>query len=203
MSPALAALVLYLAYLLIAFGLRAWVMCRRTGTTGYRGLSGKTGSTRWWGGILFAAALLAGLAAPALQLTGIIPAITVLDTPLVHGTGVVLVLLGTATTLAAQQAMGTTWRVGVDAEERTELVRSGLFAIVRNPFFTALLTTAAGLALLAPNLIALAALAMLFVAVELQVRAVEEPYLLATHGNAYRNYTRSVGRFLPSIGTGR
>ena len=29
----------------------------------------------------------------------------------------------------------------MDDEERTELVRSGLFALVRNPFFTALLTT--------------------------------------------------------------
>lgn len=201
MNSAVAALFLYLAYLLVAFGLRAWIMHHRTGSTGYRGLSGKLGSARWWGGILFAAALIAGLAAPALQLTGLAPAITILNTPPLHALGFVLVLLGAAATLAAQHAMGATWRVGVDAHERTELVRTGLFALVRNPFFTALLTTATGLCMLAPNPVALAALATLFVAVQLQVRAVEEPYLLATHGEAYRSYTSTVGRFIPGIGT--
>lgn len=167
MSPAVAALFLYLAYLLVAFGLRAWIMRRRTGSTGYRGRSGKVGSARWWGGILFAAALIAGLAAPALQLTGIASEITLLNTATLHVGGVVLVLLGTVATLAAQHAMGVTWRDGVDAGERTELVRTGLFALVRNPFFTALLLTATGLFLLASNPVALAALATLFIAVQL------------------------------------
>ncbi|MFZ3348795.1 MAG: hypothetical protein WA248_27530 [Mycobacterium sp.] len=35
---------------------------------------------------------------------------------------------------------------------------------------------------------------------ELQVRRVEEPYLLAKHGAAYRRYTASVGRFIPGVG---
>ena len=35
---------------------------------------------------------------------------------------------------------------------------------------------------------------------ELQVRAVEEPYLLRTHGDAYRAYAARVGRFLPGVG---
>ncbi|TSD62428.1 methyltransferase family protein [Aeromicrobium piscarium] len=200
MIPAATALVLYLAYLLVAFGLRSWLMNQRTGSTGYRGLSGTVGSARWWGGVLFATALLAGLAAPALQLADFVPAITMLNTALLNTIGVVLVLIGTAATLAAQHAMGTTWRVGVDAEERTELVQTGLFALVRNPFFTALLTTATGLFLLAPNPIALAALAVLFVAVQLQVRVVEEPYLLAVQEDAYRNYAHATGRFLPGIG---
>ncbi len=119
MSPVVAALVFYLAYLLIAFGLRAWIMHRQTGSTGYRGLSGKVGSARWWGGILFAAALIAGLAAPALQIIGLAPAITFIDTPPLHAAGFVLVLPGSAATLAAQHAMGMTWRVGGDATERT------------------------------------------------------------------------------------
>ena len=201
MIAALTALILYLAYLVIAFGLRAWIMHRRTGSTGYRGLSGRPGSARWWGGVLFAAALLAGCATPALQLTGLTPAIAILNAPTIHAIGLALALLGTTATLAAQHAMGITWRVGVDTEERTELVRSGLFALVRNPFFTALLITATGLVLLAPNPIALAALATLVIAVQVQVRAIEEPYLLALHGGAYRDYARATGRFLPRIGT--
>ena len=37
-------------------------------------------------------------------------------------------------------------------------------------------------------------------AIELQVRAVEEPYLEHTHGVTYRTYGSRVGRFLPGLG---
>jgi protein-S-isoprenylcysteine O-methyltransferase Ste14 len=40
----------------------------------------------------------------------------------------------------------------------------------------------------------------LFVAIELQVRAVEEPYLLQMHGDAYADYAVRVGRFVPAMG---
>jgi protein-S-isoprenylcysteine O-methyltransferase Ste14 len=93
--------------------------------------------------------------------------------------------------------MGTAWRVGVLSEERTVLVTSGAFRYVRNPFFTATLVTAAGLALLTPNLVAAAAVAILAAAIEIQVRQVEEPHLRQVHGEAYERYTAVTGRFLP------
>jgi len=37
--------------------------------------------------------------------------------------------------------------------------------------------------------------------VKIQVRLVEEPYLLRTHGPAYARYAQRVGRFLPGLGT--
>ena len=40
----------------------------------------------------------------------------------------------------------------------------------------------------------------LVVGLELHVRRVEEPYLLRTHGDAYRTYAASAGRFVPGIG---
>lgn len=43
-------------------------------------------------------------------------------------------------------------------------------------------------------------LATLVTAIQLQVRVVEEPYLLRTHGKQYRHYGAQVGRFLPGIG---
>jgi protein-S-isoprenylcysteine O-methyltransferase Ste14 len=48
-----------------------------------------------------------------------------------------------------------------------------------------------------PSVLALVALV---VAVELQVRAVEEPYLRAMHGSAYAAYAARAGRFVPGIG---
>lgn len=196
------ALILYLGYLAVVFGLRTWLLYRRTGTTGYRGLSGPVGSPGWWGGIGFIVALLAGLAAPALQLLGHLVPFDVLDSSGVRAIGFTLTLTAGALTLIAQQAMGRHWRIGVKEDETTELVRSGIFALVRNPFFSALLITATGLTLLAPNPLAVTALIALLGAVELQVRAVEEPYLRTVHGSAYADYTARVGRFVPGIGTG-
>ena len=37
-------------------------------------------------------------------------------------------------------------------------------------------------------------------AVEVSVRSAEEPYLLRIHGDEYRDYMASVGRFFPGIG---
>jgi protein-S-isoprenylcysteine O-methyltransferase Ste14 len=36
--------------------------------------------------------------------------------------------------------------------------------------------------------------------VQVQVRLVEEPYLLRVHGDAYRAYAARTGRFVPGVG---
>jgi protein-S-isoprenylcysteine O-methyltransferase Ste14 len=114
--------------------------------------------------------------------------------------GGVLTVAGLAATLYAQVAMGASWRIGVDPGERTVLVTSGPFAVVRNPIFAAMLPTSLGLVLLVPNVVAVVGFGALVVALGVQTRAVEEPYLLATHGDAYAAYAGRVGRFLPGVG---
>ncbi|MFF1291710.1 MULTISPECIES: methyltransferase family protein [unclassified Streptomyces] len=195
---ALAALALYGIWLLSAFGVRMLSQYRRTGDTGFRGLSGTPGSASWWAGVLFVVALLGAAAAPAATLAGL--PLLVDDAPAVHGAGVVVAAFGVVGTLAAQRAMGASWRVGVDQDERTALVRGGPFALVRNPVFTAMAGTALGLTLMVPNVLALASLASLVIAVELQVRVVEEPYLREAHGSAYLEYAARAGRFVPGMG---
>jgi len=192
------ALVSYAVYIAVTFGLRAWLMMRRTGSTGFKGVSGRPGSIEWWGGVLFVVALGLGALAPVLDLAGVVPAFRA-SAPLT-ALGAALGLAGVAGTLAAQSSMGASWRVGVDARERTDLVTAGPFRFVRNPIFSFVLLTALGLALLVPNVVALAGLFALWVAVELQVRLVEEPYLVHTHGDRYLAYARRVGRFFPFCG---
>ncbi|MFJ8855955.1 methyltransferase family protein [Streptomyces sp. NPDC102437] len=192
-----AALVLYLGWAVFAFGIRAVLQRRRTGDAGFRGISGRPGEASWWAGVLFVAALLGGAAAPVATLAEL-P--TWEGGAALHATGLALTLAGMALTTAAQMAMGASWRVGVDAGERTALVTSGVFAYVRNPVFTAMAITAFGLGLMVPNLIALAALVALVVAVQLQVRVVEEPYLASVHADDYAAYSAGAGRFLPGLG---
>jgi protein-S-isoprenylcysteine O-methyltransferase Ste14 len=191
------ALVLYAVYLLLAFGLRTLIQLRRTGSTGFHGLGGRPGSPEWIAGVGFTIALLVGAAAPVLAL---LEPIAALDVTVVHVVGLVFALAGIAATFYAQVAMGTSWRIGVDHQERTELVTSGPFALVRNPIFAAMLPTALGLTLLVPSWVAIVGLVGLLVALELQVRVVEEPYLLRAHGDSYAGYAARVGRFLPRVG---
>jgi protein-S-isoprenylcysteine O-methyltransferase Ste14 len=89
-------------------------------------LGGRPGSAEWIAGIGFTVALLLGAAAPALALLDVVEPIAGLDASPVHAAGLVLAVAGIAATFYAQVAMGTSWRIGVDPDERTTLVtRSG------------------------------------------------------------------------------
>lgn len=194
-----AALVLFALYLLVGFGVRTWLQVRATGDAGFRGISGRPGSPEWWAGVLFVVALVAGLLGPVTALAGLAP-LPVLTTPVVQVTGAVVAVLGVVATFVTQVQMGTSWRIGVDESERTDLVTTGPFALVRNPIFTAMALTGLGLALMVPNAVAVAGAVLLLVALHLQVRVVEEPYLLRAHGEAYAAYAAATGRFLPGLG---
>lgn len=190
----------YALYLLLAFGVRTFVQLRRTGSSGFNGITGRPGSLEWSAGVLFGAALSIGVAAPVLDVAGVLDPVGALAGTAGHAAGLALFATGLAGTLLAQFAMGDAWRIGVDEAERTELVTDGPFALVRNPIFAAMLPTSVGLVLLVPNVVALVGLAALFAALEIQVRLIEEPYLLRAHGDAYRDYASRVGRFVPGMG---
>ncbi len=190
----------YALFLALAFGLRSVVHRRRTGTSGFVGVSGRVGSVEWWAGVLFGVALVGGAAAPVLQLAGAVAPWSTLDTPATHAAGLALYAAGVAGTMWAQFAMGDAWRIGVRQSDRTALVAAGPFRWVRNPIFSSMVLATAGLALLVPNVASALTLATLLVALELQVRAVEEPYLTRTHGDSYRRYAARTGRFVPGLG---
>ena len=197
---AAAALVLYAIYLALAFGLRVLIQLRRTGSTGFHGLGGRPGSAEWVAGVGFTVALLVGAAAPVLALLDLVGPFAALDVTALHAVGIALAVAGIAATFYAQVAMGESWRIGVDPGERTQLVTAGPFALVRNPIFAAMLPTALGLTLMVPSWVAIAGLIGLVLALELQVRVVEEPYLLSVHGEEYASYSARVGRFVPGLG---
>ncbi len=80
-------------------------------------------------------ALVLGLAAPVLDLVGALETFGPLDARLGKALGFVLYGLGLVGTLVAQGAMGRSWHMGADDSEKTELVITGPFALVRNPIF--------------------------------------------------------------------
>jgi len=192
-----AALTIYLVWMLLAFGLRTLLQLRRTGDSGLR-LEAEPNTPQFWARISFFIALVTGLAAPVAAVAGL-ENLTAFRSEALHAVGVVVAVAGVALTFAAQQAMGLSWRIGVDPNERTALVTDGAFAIVRNPIFTAMLIASLGLAMMIPNVVGLAALFAFIVSLEVQVRLVEEPYLTTVHGDTYDQYRQRVGRFFPHL----
>ena len=182
------ALVLYGISLFLTFGVRIAVQVRRTGSTGVHGFAADATPIERFAGVLFVSGLVAGAAAPILTLLDVLEPIAALDGAVGHAIGVVLATGGVVLTFGAQLAMGDAWRIGVDPEERTELVTDGPFKLVRNPIYSAMIPTVLGLVLMVPNVAAIAAIVAFVTALELQVRLVEEPHLLRTHGEEYASY---------------
>lgn len=197
------ALALFVVFALLGFGWRSWRQWRHTGSTGFKGISGRPGSAEWFAGAGFIVALLAAVAAPVLQWAGLVTPLNILHANWIQFTGIGLAVIGIAATVYAQIDMGESWRIGVDPDETTTLVSTGVFGRVRNPIFVAMMTFGFGMALITPNMMAIAGFLLLVATIEMQVRVVEEPYLRARQGDSYRSYTATVGRFVPGIGLDR
>lgn len=113
----------------------------------------------------------------------------------IKSTGIVLLLLSLAWTVLAQAQMGNSWRIGIDAEHRTELVQSGVFKLSRNPIFLGMMLTLLGLFMVIPNVGTLITLLVGIILIGIQVR-LEEEYLTQAHGDRYTEYRRSVRRWI-------
>lgn len=195
-------LALVILWFLSLFVFRTALQWWRTGSAGVHGFSGAVGSLEWSAGVLASLGLACGAATPVAALRGWPGGGLWVENVALHALGAGLASAGLAGALAAQLAMGDSWRIGVDDTERTALVTGGLFSWVRNPIFSFILASMVGLALVVPNAFALLAAALTFVGIEIQVRAVEEPHLRRAHGAAYDAYAARTGRFCPGAGLG-
>jgi protein-S-isoprenylcysteine O-methyltransferase Ste14 len=188
------ALALQASYVGLAFGWRSWLQYRTTGDTGFR---------------LTPSAPPAARAASALMVGGAVTGLvgTAVATPSARRVSTVRLLglagiaAGLAGTYRAQLDLGRSWRIGVDTQERTDLVTDGLFRYVRNPIFSFMTLVGLSSALATPNRSTAAGAVMLAAGVSIQARLVEEPYLWETHGESYGAYARRTGRFAPRLGT--
>ncbi len=194
------ALFLCCVWFVSLFLFRSVLQWRRTGSTGIKGFHGRIGSTEWLAGLAAGAGLILAPLSPLATLLGWPGGTLVFEDAGLHLAGAGLASLGILGALAAQLHMGDSWRVGVDDTETTPLVTGGLFAYVRNPIFTFIGVSLLGFVLLVPSPFSMATLVLTFVGIQLQVRAVEEPYLQAHHGDRYARYAAAVGRFVPGFG---
>jgi protein-S-isoprenylcysteine O-methyltransferase Ste14 len=82
------------------------------------------------------------------------------------------------------------------------LVVRGLYRYVRNPMYLSVTMIVLGEALVARSAALGVYWALWFIAANLFVRGYEEPTLRRTFGSDYDDYTRRVGRWIPTRGVG-
>lgn len=105
----------------------------------------------------------------------------------------------TALILAAQAAMGSSWRVGVPIEGPGALVTGGPFAFSRNPVFVGMFGMVLGAFFWSPSMLTAALLPLAAFAMAIQVR-IEEGALSAKHGDAFAAYKARTPRWIWPIG---
>jgi len=108
----------------------------------------------------------------------------------------------TALCLAASwicwRRMGRSWRMGINPDEKTQLVVTGPYAYVRHPIYAISTLMAIASALAVPSFAMITAVAVHVMLLQWESRR-EEEHLLRTHGESYRTYCTTVGRFVPRL----
>jgi protein-S-isoprenylcysteine O-methyltransferase Ste14 len=97
--------------------------------------------------------------------------------------------------LASLRDLGESWRVGILEEQPTELVQDGIYRFSRNPYFVAYLLMFAAYTILLQNVLLLALSCLGFGLIHAMILK-EETYLERLHGQSYRDYRRTVPRYL-------
>lgn len=183
-------LVLDLVFLITAFGVRTVVQRRNTGDSGWRlGRPSSAGEAIARGSMFASGGVL-----------GVALAVSDARSGTLAASGLAIAVAAIAFVSVAQLQMGSSWRIGVDHDERTDLIVDGLYALVRNPIYTGMAAFTLSQVLLLDGPLAVVGAVLMVIGVEVQVRRVEEPYLVATHGNAFTSWARRSGRFVPRLG---
>ncbi len=118
-----------------------------------------------------------------------------LERPALVAIGLGLLAVALVWVVVAQSQMGTSWRIGIDDENRTELVTGGVFRWSRNPIFLGMRAVLLGLFLVLPNALTLTVWVLGDFLIRIQVR-LEEEHLAGLHGADYESYRQRTRRWL-------
>lgn len=112
--------------------------------------------------------------------------------------GLALVAAGLAFAVWARLHLGHNWSGTVTLKHDHELIRTGPYALVRNPIYTGLLVAFLGTALSLGEWRGLAALALAAIAFVRKI-AIEEDFLSGVFGAAFARYRTEVPALIPFV----
>ena len=111
-------------------------------------------------------------------------------------TGVVITMFGVLAFIVSVTQMKENWRAGVQKEEKTSLVTTGIYSISRNPAFLGFDLMYIGILFSFFNWFLYFATGFAVVFFHLQIVNVEEDFLIEAFGNEYLQYKSKVCRYL-------
>ena len=109
--------------------------------------------------------------------------------------GYALIIISMAWTVIAQWQMSSSWRIGIDNENKTELRQHGLFKYSRNPIFLGMLGLVLGIFIIRPIFLNLLTFVLSVILITIQVR-LEEEFLDRQHGQNYSTYKSQTRRWI-------
>jgi len=83
-------------------------------------------------------------------------------------------VFGLLVCMVAQLQMGNAWRVGIDRKNKAELIRTGLYRLIRNPTYAGLFILSTGVWLIFPTMSFMLWGLTFYISLEFQVRLEEE-----------------------------
>ncbi len=136
--------------------------------------------------------------------TYLIPMLEVISIVLYDGTtpiamrvaGVIVTALGVIAFVVSVLQMKDNWRAGVQREEKTSLVTSGIYSISRNPAFLGFDLMYIGILAAFFNWYLCGGTIFVVVLFHLQIVNVEEDFLIEIFGEEYAAYKKKVCRYI-------
>lgn len=110
--------------------------------------------------------------------------------------GCVLTMIGVLIFIISVVQMKDNWRAGVQREDKTNLVTTGIYSISRNPAFLGFDLMYIGILFTFFNWYLLFATSFVLVFFHLQIVNVEEDFLIEAFGEEYAQYKKKVCRYI-------
>ncbi len=193
-----ALLTYFMAFIALAMGWRSYRVWRQTGINPYKLGNADTAHDLVGRLFRFVFAAIGGILVLFTFVPEVYAALEIQGWhrhPWLTGAGVFLLAAAFLWILAAQAQMGISWRIGIDADAPTPLVRQGLFRLSRNPIFLGMRVCLLGFLLVLPNAATVALFLLGDVLMQIQVR-LEEEHLRKLHGQDYEDYRATTRRWL-------
>ena len=136
--------------------------------------------------------------------TYVLPMIQVISIALYEGIaytvlriiGIVVTAMGVSVFIASVMQMKDNWRAGVQREDKTSLVTTGIYSISRNPAFLGFDLMYIGILFTFFNWFLCFATGFVLAFFHLQIVNVEEDFLIEAFGEEYLQYKAKVCRYL-------
>ena len=121
--------------------------------------------------------------------------IAYLENQTVFYIGLVLLHISMLWIFIAQMQMGKSWRIGIDDKNKSDLIKTGLFSVSRNPIFFGMIIAIFAAFLVLPNIITVFVAFAGYIIIQIQIR-LEEEFLQKQFGSEYLEYKSKTRRLI-------